>query len=135
MSRLFHLTELETDLLTELFNIGVGKAADSLSRMVNQTVKLSVPQVHIRSIESMVCYLGGDIQMCSVSQEMRGCFDGRSMLIFHEKNSMEVVRQLMGNNLPDEMIIEMQEEALNEIGNIVLNACIGTIATSAINRM
>jgi len=73
--------------------------------------------------------------MCSVSQEMRGGFDGRSMLIFHEKNSMEVVRQLMGNNLPDEMIIEMQEEALNEIGNIVLNACIGTIATSAINRM
>ena len=43
MSRLFHLTELETDLLTELFNIGVGKAADSLSRMVNKTVQLSLP--------------------------------------------------------------------------------------------
>jgi chemotaxis protein CheC len=127
---LFKLNELETDLLTELFNIGVGKAADSLSRMVNQAVKLSVPTVEIKSITAMADYLGGNTEICSVSQEMRGCFDALSMLMFHEKNSMELVRQLMGSDLPDEMVIEMQEEALSEIGNIVLNACIGAIAFS-----
>jgi chemotaxis protein CheC len=126
----FQLSDLETDLLAELFNIGVGKAADSLSRMVNQAVKLSVPMVEIKSIELMAEYLGGDTEICSVSQEMRGSFDARSMLMFHEENSMEVVRQLMGSNLPDEMVAEMQEEALSEIGNIVLNACIGAIASS-----
>lgn len=126
----FQLSELETDLLAELFNIGVGKAADSLSRMVNQEVKLSVPSVEFKTITDMSDYLGGDTEICSVSQEMRGSFDARSMLLFHEESSMEVVRQLMGSHLPDEMVADMQEEALNEIGNIVLNACIGAIGLS-----
>ncbi len=130
MDNCSQFSELETDLLAELFNIGVGTAADSLSRMVNQVVKLSVPSVEFRTINDMSDYLGGDIEICSVSQEMRGAFDARSMLFFHEESSMEVVRQLMGSHLPDEMVAEMQEEALNEIGNIVLNACIGSVASS-----
>ncbi len=124
------LTELEADLLAELFNIGVGRAADSLSRMVNQEVKLSVPSVEFRSVREMADYLGGDNIICSVSQNMTGEFDARSMLLFPEENSMEVVRLLMGDHLSDELVADMQEEALNEIGNIVLNACIGSIATT-----
>ena len=124
------LSELEADLLAELFNIGVGRAADSLSRMVNQEVKLSVPSVEFRTVRAMAEFLGGDNIICSVSQQMTGEFDARSMLLFPEKNSMEVVRLLMGDNLSDELVAEMQEEALNEIGNIVLNACIGSIASS-----
>ncbi len=126
----FVLDELETDLLAELFNIGVGRAADSLSRMVNQEVKLSVPSVEFRSVNDMTQFLGGDNTICSVSQSIRGAFDARSMLLFPEENGMEVVRQLMGSHLSDELVAEMQEEALSEIGNIVLNACIGAIATS-----
>ncbi len=127
---MFHLDELQTDLLAELFNIGVGKAADSLSKMVDQEVRLSVPSVEFRSPAAMADFLGGDNVICSISQEMRGPFDARSMLMFHEDSGMEVVRQLMGNNLSDELLADMQEEALNEIGNIVLNACIGAIAST-----
>ena len=124
------LNELEADLLAELFNIGVGRAADSLSRMVNQEVTLSVPSVEFRSVREMADYLGGDNVICSVSQNMTGAFDARSMLLFPEENSMEVVRLLMGDHLSDELVADLQEEALNEIGNIVLNACIGSIATT-----
>ncbi len=124
------LDALESDLLAELFNIGVGKAADSLSRMVNQEVKLSVPAVEFRALRDMADYLGSESEICSISQDMRGAFDARSMLMFPEENSLEVVRQLMGNHLPDELVADMQEEALSEIGNIVLNACIGSIATT-----
>ncbi len=126
----FELNDLETDLLAELFNIGVGKAADSLSRMVKQEVKLSVPSVEFRTVDDMAEFLGGGNTICSVSQTMKGTFDARSMLLFPEENGMEVVRQLMGSQLSDELVAEMQEEALSEIGNIVLNACIGAIATS-----
>ncbi len=130
MDEAINLDELESDLLAELFNIGVGKAADSLSRMVNQEVRLSVPAVEFLTIRDMAEYLGSDSVICSVSQNMRGSFDARSMLMFPEENSLEVVRQLMGNHLSDELVTDMQEEALNEIGNIVLNACIGSIAAT-----
>ena len=130
MAKDFKLSELEADLLAELFNIGVGKAADSLSRMVNQEVSLSVPSVEFRSVKYMAEILGGDTTICCVSQNIRGFFNARSMLLFPEENSMELVRQLMGSHLPDELLADMQEEALNEIGNIVLNACIGAMATT-----
>lgn len=124
------LSELEQDLLGELFNLGVGRAANSLSKMVNQEVKLSVPYVKFVSYQEMGEYLGNDTQICAVGQKMHGPFDAQSLLLFPEKSSMEVVRKMLGEHLSDELIAEMQQEALTEIGNIVLNACIGAISNS-----
>ncbi len=130
MVDLFQLEELELDLLAELFNIGVGNAANSLSKMVSQEVKLSVPSVDFRTVSQMTSLLGDSTSICSVSQHMAGAFEAKSMLIFPEESSMEVVRQLMGEDKSDEVIADLQEEALNEIGNIVLNACIGAIGAT-----
>ena len=130
MSSNIILDEMESDLLTEILNIGVGKAAGSLSRIVNQEIKLSIPSVKFRSIEGIAKYLGWDSPVCSISQVMRGPFEARSMLLFPANNSMDIVQQMLGGHLSNELVAEMQEEALNEIGNIVLNACIGAIATS-----
>lgn len=126
----FELSDLEADLLVELFNIGVGRAAGSLSRMVNQEIKLSVPSVEFCSTQEVTEFLGGQSIYCSVSQTITGAFDAKSMLLFLDENGKEVVRQLLGSHLSEELITEMQEDALNEIGNIVLNACIGAIATN-----
>ena len=42
------LTELHLDALTEVFNIGAGRAAASLSEIVGDEVKLSVPLIEIK---------------------------------------------------------------------------------------
>lgn len=120
--------ELELDLLSEMFNLGVGKAASSLSQMVKQEVKLSIPTVDFVSLEELSKFLGVEQDICSVSQRMEGSFAANSMLLFPESSSLEVVRQMLGGELSDEMIAELQQEAFSEIGNIVLNACIGAIA-------
>jgi len=124
------LSDLEEDLLGELFNLGVGRAANSLSKMVNQEVKLSVPSVKFVGYAEMSAYLGDNDRICAVGQKMQGPFDAQSLLLFPEKSSMEVVRIMLGEHLSDELIAEMQQEALTEIGNIVLNACIGSISNS-----
>ncbi|MCJ8296291.1 MAG: chemotaxis protein CheC, partial [Colwellia sp.] len=41
------LTPLEIDALTEIFNIGIGRAANSLNKMVSQTVDLTIPEIEI----------------------------------------------------------------------------------------
>ena len=58
MTGLFELDELELDLLAELFNIGVGKAANSLSQMVDQEIKLSVPSIDFKTVSQMTGLLG-----------------------------------------------------------------------------
>jgi chemotaxis protein CheC len=132
VAKVIELSELEQDLLTEMFNLGVGKAAASLSTMVKQEIKLSVPHIEFLTVAELADKLGADSAICSVSQVMNGPFSAQSMLLFPEDNSMEIVRQLLGQDLPDDTIAELQQEAFSEIGNIVLNACIGSFS-SALN--
>ena len=50
------------------------------------------------------------------------------MLIFPETNSLELVRAITGGGLPLDDIIALEQEALAETGNIILNGCLATIA-------
>lgn len=124
----FELSEMQQDLLTELFNLGIGSAANSLSQLVNQEVVLSVPSILFETQTQLTQRLGRNEDIFSVSQEMEGPFAMQSMLIFNPEDSFDVVKQMLGEHLSDETLAELQSEALSEIGNIVLNACISVIA-------
>jgi len=50
------------------------------------------------------------------------------MLIFPESNSLEIVRAVAGGSLTLEDIMDLEQEALAETGNIILNGCLATIA-------
>ena len=61
-------------------------------------------------------------------QVFEGDITGRALLIFPETKSLELVRAITGGDLPLEDIIELEQEALAETGNILLNSCLATIA-------
>jgi chemotaxis protein CheC len=63
-----------------------------------------------------------------VRQAFSGDISGRALLIFPEKNSLELVRAVAGEGLSLEDILELEHEALAEIGNMILNACMATVA-------
>ena len=86
------LNELELDLLTELFNIGVGRAAGSLSKIVHQPIKVSVPIVEMVTRQEMIKSIGAKQAIVAVSQEISGPFDMNSTLIFPVQNSLEIVK-------------------------------------------
>ena len=49
-------------------------------------------------------------------------------MIFPEANSLELVRVVVGRELPLEDISSLEDEALAETGNIILNSWVATIA-------
>ena len=124
------LDELELDALTELVNLGVSRAANSLREMVGEQVLLSVPQVGLVTRAEAIGILGKreDSRLVAVHQVFEGEITGRAMLIFPETKSLELVRAVTGGELPLEDIIELEQEALAETGNIILNGCLATIA-------
>lgn len=124
------LTELELDALTELVNLGVSNAATSLREMVREEVILSVPKVTIVSRAEAVSNLGEreTKRLIAVHQDFEGDLKGRALLIFPEAKSMELVRAVVGGELSVEELIELEQEALAETGNVLLNGCLGTIA-------
>ena len=124
------LEELERDALTELVNIGVSRAAASLRKMVGEQVFLSVPSLEVvgRKLAAALIRERESDQLIAVRQEFEGAFSGRALLIFPEANSLELVRAVTGGELTSDEVREMEEEALLETGNIVLNGCLATIA-------
>src|SRR4029077_18382559 len=124
------LEELERDALAELANIGVSRAAANLRKMVGQQVLLSVPAVAIvtRDHAAQIVADRANGGLVAVQQAFAGDFSGRVLLIFPETNSLELVRAVTGGELPLEDIIDLEQEALAETGNTILNGCLATIA-------
>jgi chemotaxis protein CheC len=126
----FELTDLERDALTEIINIGVSRAARNLSRMVRDQVHLSVPRTEVMSRDQAAQHLSGHghSSLVAVGQDFRGSFSGQALLIFPETKSLELVRTILDENLTLEEIVDLEQEALAEIGNIVLNGCLVVMA-------
>ena len=124
------LSDTERDALAEIANMGVSRAAASLRQMVGEQVLLSVPAVNIvtRLEASRLAERGNAPKLVAVQQSFEGPFSGRALLIFPEAQSLELVRSIVGAEHSLEDIIDLEQEALAETGNIILNACLATIA-------
>jgi chemotaxis protein CheC len=126
------LTELQLDALTELVNLGVSSAATNLSELVREEVVLSVPKAVIVTREQAIANLKEHDakRLVGIHQDFEGDIRGRALLIFPEARSMELIRALVGPELSLDDIVELEQEALAETGNILLNACLSTMANS-----
>jgi chemotaxis protein CheC len=131
------LEELERDALTELVNIGVSRAAVSLRKMVGQQISLSVPAIELLSSAEVADLIwqreAGPV--VTVTQMISGPFSGRGLLIFPDKSGRALARILAGDALSEQELREFEDEALAETGNIVLNACIGSIGNMLRQRI
>ena len=127
---MLELNELQSDALGEIFNIGVGRAAASLSQIVNDEVLLSAPSVQLVRPENATSLLEGAelSKLSSVSQDFFGPFEAKATLVFPEFNALEIVRLMVGPHMSVEELSEFEQEAMCEIGNIILNACMSALA-------
>ena len=125
-----NLTDLQRDAISELMNIGMGRAADALSQMAHDEVQLSVPFVDVLSIHDVTQHLQAQAldAITVVKQQFAGVFWGEALLLFPEAQSLELVRILLQDMVPLERMADMEQEAFMEIGNIILNACLGSLA-------
>jgi chemotaxis protein CheC len=127
---MFDLSELQHDALVEIFNIGVGHAAGAMSEIVNEEVTMSVPSITFVNRAEAAAMLGNkdSTRVCGVSQHYAGAFNTEAILMFPEDKSLDIVRLMVGESVPLKELTDMEQEAMSEIGNIILNSCVGTLA-------
>lgn len=124
------LSELQTDALTEIFNIGAGRAAASLSEIVGEAVRLSVPRIQLyqsSEIDAGILSLNSP-RIGAVKQHFSGPFNADAMLLFTEDRALEIVHDMMSSQVGIEDVAEFEQEAMSELGNIILNACLSSMA-------
>lgn len=123
-----NLTAVQQDALIELINIGFGRAAASLSKLTGHRVQLEVPNVAMCPIDELADCLRPMLEneVATVHQIFSGPVDGDALLVLDQR-SAAILKELLTSEpaLPLE-IDRSAREVVTEIGNIVLNACLGT---------
>lgn len=125
-----NLGEMERDALTEVFNHGVGQAAYSLSQISGEEVLLSVPRVTVATRAALVGQMEalGCQRLCAVRQAFTGVLETDAVLMFPVEQSLLLVQMMVGSDVPLEQLGEMEKDALAEVGNILLNGVVGSMA-------
>lgn len=121
------LTALQKDALTELINIGYGRAAGALSELTGYRITLEVPQVSIHAIQEMAPMLEDILSsnVASVNQRFYGAMSGTAMLLLNEPSALMLTRLLSEDRAAIVEFDANTREIITEVGNILLNACLG----------
>jgi len=123
------LSDDEQDAITELFNISVGNAADSLSKMVEERVLLSVPRLVFLKRELAADYIQdhSSSRISAIQQVFKGSLSSTAVLFFPEEKSLELVRTLLQEDVPLDSLTELEQDSMVEVGNIILNAILASL--------
>ena len=122
------LTTIQQDGLVEVINIGFGRAAASLSKLTGQRVQLEVPQITMCPVDELSNRLRPVIssEVASVHQIFSGSVVGDALLII-DQQSAAILKELLTSERAMPLEIDASaREVLTEVGNILLNACLGT---------
>jgi len=115
------LGEVELDALKELGNIGVGKAATSLSQMLGKMVEMSVPKAIVVRIQDLHKVIDVEEIVAGVVTGLDDVENGQAgflYITFPEYSSRKLVEILLGDGSDE----EMADSTLMEIGNILSSA-------------
>lgn len=122
------LTAIQKDAIIELINIAFSRTAASLSELTNNRVDLDVPQIELRPIAELAGALGQFVQgdVATVHQIFHGTVGGDALLVLDHAGALKLVSLLTGDG--EENTVRLgaaAKEVLSEVGNILLNACLG----------
>lgn len=121
------LTIGQKDALTELINIGYGRAAGALSELTGYRISLEVPQVTMHEIDDIGPLLENSIdrQVASVDQSFSGAVSGSALLMLDQSSALGLSRMLSDQPSATGEFDSNAKEIITEVGNILLNACLG----------
>ncbi|MEK6620997.1 MAG: hypothetical protein AABY74_02515 [Planctomycetota bacterium] len=130
MTERISFTEEELDILTEVSNIGMGKAGCTLAEALGCFVTLTVPE--IRLIESSKLHeLSHELtekfeEINLVRQAFSGNLNGEAIVILGK--TAYVIKDLLGYGEAEVLTRPKQMELLSDISNSITSACLQEMA-------
>jgi chemotaxis protein CheC len=122
------LTEQQQDALAELINIAFSRTAASLSDLSGQRVLLDAPQVEVRPVAELNTAFDNQIQagdIATVHQVFSGPVSGDAFLLLSYTDAVVLTNLLTDAHIQASRLDTSAREVLTEVGNILLNACLG----------
>ena len=121
------LTERQSDALSELINIAFARTGAALSELTGHRVLLDPPEVAVYRTEqlsgALAKFVPGDV--ASIHQVFAGPVAGDALLLLNYAGAVQLTDLLTDEHKVSNYLDESAREVLTEVGNILLNACLG----------
>lgn len=125
-----HVTELERDVIKEILNIGLARAADSFAAIAKDKVLLKVPDIQLIEVKELLQLVAKyESTHFIIQSDIKGDFNGATLMLFsddHIKRLSEVCLNMI--DVQKGEVTAMQESLLLEISNIITGALVTQLA-------
>lgn len=122
------LTPDQKDALQEVLNIAMGQAGDSLARILDAFVALSVPRIRIVEVadlgKTVVEMVGENIDVSAVRQAFYDDLRGEAIVIFGQAGCRDLA-DLMGYDT--EIGTDAEHELLLDVTNVLVGAVLNGV--------
>ena len=118
---------VDHDALTELFNIGLHRAAASLSELTGQRIIVDLPRLWVCPIHETHIRLRELIEgeLATVHQIFMGNIAGDAILVLEYENASRLAALLTHGDVGhDGRLDQSAREVLTEVGNVILSSCL-----------
>jgi chemotaxis protein CheC len=115
-----------TDALSELVNIGMGQAGDSLARLFNTFIHLSIPRIELVEPSQVTAAISAMVGTAGPVVAVRQAFSSRirgEAIAIYPAAGCDALAGLVGYSDVS------SDELLLEISNILVGACVGALAS------
>ena len=124
------MTELERDIIREILNIGLARAADSFAVIAQERVLLEVPNIDLLMSDDIIHrvrdYQGRHV---AIQSDIRGDFNGTTLMFFSGEHVQRLSRVCLRMQTSETLDLnELQESLLLEISNIITGALVTQLA-------
>jgi len=124
------MNELERDIIREILNIGLARAADSFAIIAQERVLLEVPSLDLLSGQDIIERVR-ELQKSHVAiqSDIRGDFNGSTFMFFSGQHVQRLSRVCLRMAVDESLhLTELQESLLLEISNIITGALVTQLA-------
>ena len=123
-------TSKQSAVLRQVIDAGLDLAASVLNTLFNSPIRLEIPFLKVLSQSDLMGELAefGDNRISAVEMDFKGHVSGTLCLVLKKSAASALVLALAGGEPVDPDEDSIRQGALCEVGNIVLNAVIGSLA-------
>lgn len=124
------LNEDQTDMLAEIFNMGMGQSLGALSKITGQEheITFSIPKIEVISRKDFF-RKGEEVQrMALIIQKYTGDLKGNAIFYLPSSAGKELAKLIIGTDITSDQIERLESDAMIEIGNIFINSSISCLS-------
>ncbi|WP_230688231.1 chemotaxis protein CheC [Hymenobacter jeongseonensis] len=124
------MTDLERDIIREILNIGLARAADSFAVIAQERVLLEVPNIDLLDSDDILVRVREyQSRHVPIQSDIRGDFNGTTLMFFSGQHIQRLSRVCLRMQTTESLEVnELQESLLLEISNIITGALVTQLA-------